>query len=179
MYAIFLLFASLGFVMAQFHQDTYVIEHDRIEILKFNRSFVRRPDFQVLYFNDTVKMKALNASGYFIAPIQNKVKMEVTVYRFVGGAYRVFPINVTLDGCNENKRNLFGLQSIYQYTNFKGCPVPIGYLYLKYYLIEYEKFPPHVPYGKYKLFMEVHANEGAYFIGNGNWYGSIVPKRKD
>ncbi|KAK5638097.1 hypothetical protein RI129_012392 [Pyrocoelia pectoralis] len=175
----FILFAFIAFAIAQFHQDTYTVEHDRIEILKYNKSFVRRPDFQVLYYNDSVHTKALNASGHFLTSIQNNLLLEITLYRYVGGAYRIFPINVTINGCDQNKRNIFGLQSILRHTNFKECPVPTGYLYLHYYILEEDKFPPHLPYGKYKLFMDVHANDGYWFIGNGNWYGAIVPKKKN
>ncbi|KAK4878144.1 hypothetical protein RN001_010650 [Aquatica leii] len=161
---------------AQFHQDIYEIDHERIDLVKINRSAVRRVDFSVVPVNHT-RSKALNASGVFVTAIERNLKIKVTVYRFVANAYRVFPINVTIDGCDPNRRNIFGLRSILEHTNFVGCPIPKGYLYLKYYVLEEDKFPPHIPMGKYKLYVEVTGNDET-LIGSGNWYGGIVPKSK-
>ncbi|KAF5299814.1 hypothetical protein FQR65_LT09336 [Abscondita terminalis] len=167
---------TLGTFLWQFYQDSYDIEHERIDLVKFNRSVVRRPDFQVLPVNGT-NQKGLNASGTFIVTL-NRLKIAVTVFRFVANAYRIFPIDVTIDGCDQNKRNIFGLRSILNHTNFVGCPVTKGYYYLKYYVLEQEKFPPHLPLGKYKLYVEVTVNED-YFLGAGNWFGALVAKTKN
>lgn len=43
------------------------------------------------------------------------------------------------------------------------------------YLLEEEKFPPHVPLGRYKLHLEVYVDDGI-FLGNGTWDGAVIKK---
>ncbi|KAF5292059.1 hypothetical protein FQR65_LT11325 [Abscondita terminalis] len=160
-----------------FFQNTYTINHHRIVIAKYNRSLVRHPEIKIALAEDG-KSQCINASGTFIIPIENIVLVKAKVYRNVGNTYRIFPFNVTIDGCDSTRRNFLGLKNIFSHTNFKDCPVPKGFLYLKCYVLEEEKFPPHVPMGKYRIDVEVTAN-GDYMVGSGFWYGAVEPKSKD
>ncbi|XP_031337335.1 uncharacterized protein LOC116166504 [Photinus pyralis] len=179
MYAAFLIFASIAFVLAQFYQDRYDIVHDRMEVQDHNNSFLLRPNIQAVYYNKSMKMKVLNASGFVTSPLKNNIMMDFKFYRFASGAYRIIPFNITIDLCDQLKRNMFGLSSIVQYSNFRGCPFPGGLLYLRYYPIEQDKFPPFLPLGKYKLSITVHVNDGHWFVGITNWYGSLVAKGRN
>ncbi|KAF5286590.1 hypothetical protein FQA39_LY16273 [Lamprigera yunnana] len=173
-----ILIGSLLYKLNGFRQDSYEIEHDRIDVLEYNEAVVTRVDFKVVRYNESIRMKAINASGVIGTPIERNLKIKVVVYHYVAKAYRILPIGVTFDGCNIDKGDAFGLRSILNHTNLKGCPIPKGYLYLKYYYLEQDKFPPYTPFGKYKLFVNITYNDDI-FIGNGNWYGEIVPKRKN
>ncbi|KAK4878143.1 hypothetical protein RN001_010649 [Aquatica leii] len=161
----------------QFQQNSYTIVHDRVDNIKCNKSILRRPDFKVLQYNDSLQTKVLNGSGT-IRTTLTELTLVPTVYRFVSNAYRLFPINVTIDSCSPNKKNVLGLLSILNHTNYRKCPVTPGYYYLKYYMLEEDKFPPHIPYGQYKLSVDTYTTNRA-FICSGDWYGSIVRKNQD
>lgn len=55
--------------------------------------------------------------------------MNGLLFRAVKNKYRSFPINVTLDLCEEYAKlghsEIFGLRSTIKYSNFQGCPCEV------------------------------------------------------
>ncbi|KAF2888679.1 hypothetical protein ILUMI_17494, partial [Ignelater luminosus] len=102
---------------------------------------------------------------------------SAAVYRFVSRKYRPFPINVTLDICEEYNKAVFGIDLAVKKSNFKGCPGEKGDYWIYNVTLEEDRFPPHLPFGKYKLDVHVYVDDNIY-LGHGYWYGSIVSKSK-
>ncbi|KAF2883877.1 hypothetical protein ILUMI_22295 [Ignelater luminosus] len=155
---------------SQFHQDSYNIIHDRLEIAEYNHSAVVDPKVVVFNINDTVQ--AINGSAYFTPGVYPGV------FKFVAKKYRPFPFNITLDICDEYKKDIkvFGLNKAVELSNFKGCPCPVGLYWIHDWVLEADKFPPHIPFGQYKLSVKLYIDDTT-FLMIVNWYGSIVPKK--
>ncbi|KAF5299815.1 hypothetical protein FQR65_LT09337 [Abscondita terminalis] len=175
MKAVIALYFFIVSSLTQFHQNSYKIMHDRVDNINCNKSMMRRPDFKVLNLDDAVQV--LNGSGILRTTL-TEVILKPSVYRHVGNAYRILPIDFAINTCEPNKKNVLGLRSILNHTNFRRCPIQPGYYYLNKYKLEEDKFPPHIPFGDYKLVVNIYTTNQT-FLCSGEWYGTVARKNDE
>ncbi|KAF2899180.1 hypothetical protein ILUMI_06993 [Ignelater luminosus] len=118
-------------------EDKY-FAHTVIKTFKFNRTHTG--------INITFDLYRNFGSG---------VMVDVQGYKFSSNEYRSFPIVFTMNVCEGLKNNDFGLQNLYLCGHPPVCPFKKGHFTICNWAPDYEKFPPYIPEGRYRMNMRM------------------------
>ncbi|KAF2905353.1 hypothetical protein ILUMI_00823 [Ignelater luminosus] len=149
-----------------FKQHDYKLEFERIELVSFNKQYVRRFDVVTFKYNRTSAV--INATWINTVDIKDNLDLVIQAYKFASNEYRLFPIRFSLNFCDAYQKNLIGAQTTKRCGNLAGCPI------LKNVTIRVcnwspdpSQFPPMIPNGRYMVEFQAMFRSIEMFVGRG------------
>ncbi|KAF2887779.1 hypothetical protein ILUMI_18394 [Ignelater luminosus] len=159
--------------MPEYHQNDYDVQVERVEIVWYSKSFARDVKLGYVFYNRT--QKVFNGSAYLLVNISTDVTGVAEFFKFASNEYREFPMRVGANLCHEYANNNFKAREILKnISNVKPCPAPKGYYYVGNLVLDYSRFPPYIPRGRYKAVGKLYHN--SEFVGEAHAYFAVVDK---
>ncbi|KAF2894313.1 hypothetical protein ILUMI_11861, partial [Ignelater luminosus] len=133
-----------------FHQSDYNVSFERVEIVNFNKQYMKRLEAVTFKYNRTCAV--VNATWILNINFGYNLNTITQAYRFASNEYRLFPLRLQLNACEAVKKNVVGLKRLTYCGNFTGCPILKDQLILMCnWTPDEAHFPPFVPDGNYML----------------------------
>ncbi|KAF2886497.1 hypothetical protein ILUMI_19676 [Ignelater luminosus] len=141
----------------------------------YNKTYLSKATGGLFWYNRTERV--LNINITLLRSVGPKLRGNVQVYKFLSNEFRYFPVTLSLNMCEEYKKNTFGLLDLFRtYSNVKvnSCPLPQGNYSMKNGKIDFSQFPPHIPKGTYKT--EVKLFNDRDYLGHFDVIADVSPK---
>ncbi|KAF2882360.1 hypothetical protein ILUMI_23817 [Ignelater luminosus] len=142
-----ILLSSISEVLT-YHQSDYRVISEWYEFIP-NVKYLQ--NFKYINFKYNRTFHALNASAYLKINVGNNVAFSTQAYKFSSNEYRLFPLQFDANLCVCLKEDTFGLQNVYNCGNAPRCPIVKGNYSMCNWQPDYNKFPPYMPTGRYRL----------------------------
>ncbi|KAF2887180.1 hypothetical protein ILUMI_18993, partial [Ignelater luminosus] len=98
----------------QFLQDDYIVNPERLELVNYNKNYLKHMKITTFKYNRTTT--AFNISAIFrIDTAYEDIQLIFQAYKLASNEYRLFPIRFQTTFCYIYYQDLLGLKS------FKGC----------------------------------------------------------
>ncbi|KAF2894312.1 hypothetical protein ILUMI_11860, partial [Ignelater luminosus] len=108
-------------LIEKFHQSDYNVTFERVEIVNFNKRYMKRLEAVTFKYNRTCAV--VNATWMLNVNTGYSSNVVVQAYRFASNEYRLFPaLRLELNVCEAINENLIGLKRLKHCSNFTGCP---------------------------------------------------------
>ncbi|KAF2894356.1 hypothetical protein ILUMI_11817 [Ignelater luminosus] len=147
----------------QFYQDDYDVKIERVELARYNTSYLKDVKFQYTFYNRT--QKVLNASGHLLVDVGRDATVTVQFYKFASNEYRFFPVAFDANACHEVAHNTFNLGVMLKNTsNITPCHMKKGLYYIRNLAFnDFSHLPPHFLRGQFKMDAEAHVSSASLF----------------
>ncbi|KAF2881836.1 hypothetical protein ILUMI_24337 [Ignelater luminosus] len=160
MFVFFAVFMRSQFCTAQdkepfnfnFFQNDYHIDTERIELVRYDKNYLKRYEFRTFKYNRTCT--AFNITFCYVMDHFDMKKLEIVAqaYKFASNEYRLFPARFGFNFCDAIQKNMFGMEDFRNCGNFTRCSVEKGKTYhVCNWKINESKFPPLIPTGRYMI----------------------------
>ncbi|KAF2893626.1 hypothetical protein ILUMI_12547, partial [Ignelater luminosus] len=134
-----------------FKQDDYTLKLHIIRVARFNHSYVSDSRCDLRWFNRSTRVVDCNVN--LIRDLTSNAQIDLQLYKFASNEYRLFPLQFAVNVCHEIKEDRFGvIEGLRSAINVElTCPLKKRRYIVKNEVLDYTKFPPHIPRGQYMM----------------------------